>query len=71
MNTDQKRDGTFRGLQAEVSDVILGVFFDVYNEPGGGFGSRPGFKRFLLDNEQKKVRVDPRESVVRTSYSGS
>ena len=30
------------------------------------FGSRPEFKRFVFDNEQKKIRVDPRESVVRT-----
>ncbi len=28
------------------------------------FGTKPEFKRFLLDNEQKKIRVVPCESVV-------
>ena len=28
------------------------------------FGTKPEFKRFLLDNEQKKIRVHPCESVV-------
>jgi GxxExxY protein len=28
------------------------------------FGPKPQFKRFLLDNEQKKIRVHPCESVV-------
>ena len=28
------------------------------------FGAKPEFKRFLLDNEQKKIRVHPCESVV-------
>jgi GxxExxY protein len=27
----------FRGLHAEVMEKILGVFFEVYNELGGGF----------------------------------
>src|ERR1700733_1649328 len=27
----------FRGLHAEVTEKILGVFFEVYNELGGGF----------------------------------
>jgi len=28
------------------------------------FGPRPQFKRFILENDKKKIRVDPRESVV-------
>jgi len=28
------------------------------------FGAKPEFKRFLLDNEQKKIRIAPCESVV-------
>jgi GxxExxY protein len=28
------------------------------------FGGKPEFKRFVLDNEEKKIRVVPRESVV-------
>jgi len=31
------------------------------------FGSRPEFKRILLDNSQKKIRVNPCESVVGVS----
>ena len=27
----------FRGLHSEITEKILGVFFDVYNELGGGF----------------------------------
>jgi GxxExxY protein len=28
---------TFRGLHSETSEKVIGVFFDVYNELGGGF----------------------------------
>jgi hypothetical protein len=36
--TDQEPDReNFRGLHAEITGQILGVFFDVYNELGGGF----------------------------------
>jgi GxxExxY protein len=31
------------------------------------FGSRPQFRRLLLDNHQKRIRVSPCESVVSTS----
>ncbi|HZY63382.1 MAG TPA: GxxExxY protein [Edaphobacter sp.] len=40
MNTDEelKTDGRrFGGLHSEITDKILSVFFDVYNELGGGF----------------------------------
>jgi len=30
------------------------------------FGPKPEFKRFLLDNQHKKIRVHPCESVVST-----
>ena len=37
-NTDERRNGgVFRGLHSEVTEKILGVFFEVYNELGGGF----------------------------------
>ena len=28
------------------------------------FGPRPQFKRFILENDKKKIRVNPRESAV-------
>lgn len=38
---DEKRRArgreTFRGLHAEVTEKVIGVFFEVYNELGGGF----------------------------------
>jgi GxxExxY protein len=139
--------GTFRGLHAEITEKVIGVFFEVYNELGGGFlesvyqqalrvalmqaglrvavevpvpvyfrgevvgnfradvvvdecvllelkaisgfdgahdaqvlhylratkfevglllnfGPKPQFRRFILEEEKKKIRVIPRESVV-------
>jgi len=147
MAKEQREPSCFRGLHAEISDVVLKVFHDVYNELGGGFlesvyhnafalalrqaglrgeievavpmyfrglavgdffadltvnqcvllerkavsvldtahhsqilnylratdfevglllnfGPKPQFKRFLMDNHQKKIRVHPCESVV-------
>jgi GxxExxY protein len=157
MNTDleqttaqdsrETRGGNFDGLHADVTDKVLKVFYEVYNELGGGFlesvyhkalgmalrqagltvadevavpvyfrgvavgdffadltvnqrvllelkavsaldsahhnqilnylratdfevglllnfGPKPQFKRFLLDNNKKKIRVNPCESVV-------
>ena len=44
MNADRKtkadertRNAVFRGLHSEITEKILGVFFEVYNELGGGF----------------------------------
>jgi|HubBroStandDraft_6_1064221.scaffolds.fasta_scaffold4221667_2 PD-(D/E)XK nuclease superfamily len=37
LNTDEKRGETFQGLHSGVTEKILGVFFDVYNELGSGF----------------------------------
>ena len=38
LNTDERRNaGAFRGLHSEVTEKILGVFFEAYNELGGGF----------------------------------
>ena len=149
--TDEERNGPddrgFRGLHSEITEKIIGVFFEVYNELGGGFlesvyqqalrialsqagleaiaevpvpvrfrgevvgnfradlvvndcvllelkgvsafdrehegqilhylratslevglllnfGPRPQFRRFILENEKKKIRVLPRESAV-------
>ncbi|HEX3967687.1 MAG TPA: GxxExxY protein [Edaphobacter sp.] len=39
--TDERRDGrgraSFHGLHAEITERVIGVFFEVYNELGGGF----------------------------------
>ncbi len=154
LNANEKLDGNqrlgreaFRGLHAEITEKVLGIFFEVYNELGGGFlesvyqeapkialiqdglrvaivvpvpvyfrgevvgnfradlivdgcvllelkaisafdrehegqilhylratnlevglllnfGPRPQFKRFILENDKKKIRAVPRESVV-------
>lgn len=38
LKTDKTLDReAFRGLHAETTEKIIGVFFDVYNELGGGF----------------------------------
>lgn len=147
-HTDEKPKGeVFRGLHSEITEKVLRIFFDVYNELGGGFleyvyqqalrialvqaglkvameipvpvhfrgevvgnfradlivnecvllelkavsafdvahegqllhypratnlevglllnfGPRPQFKRFILENDKKKIRVNPRESAV-------
>ena len=37
-STDEKRKGeTFQGLHSEITERVIGIFFDVYNELGGGF----------------------------------
>ena len=148
LKTDEKRRAeSFQGLHSEITQKILGIFFEVYNELGGGFlesvyqqasrialvqaglkvaievpvpvyfrgevlgnfradlvvnacvllklkavsaidpahegqllhylratsqevglllnfGPRAQFKRFILENDKKKIRVDPRESAV-------
>jgi GxxExxY protein len=40
----------------KATSIEVGLLFN--------FGSRPEFKRILLDNSQKKIRVNPCESVV-------
>ena len=38
MNTDQERvEGRFSGKHGEITDLMLQVFYEVYNELGGGF----------------------------------
>jgi GxxExxY protein len=47
MNTDERQKAAerrntssgvvFRGLHSEVTEKVLGIFFEVYNELGGGF----------------------------------
>jgi GxxExxY protein len=33
----QRAPGSFHGLHSEVTEKVIGVFFEVYNELGGGF----------------------------------
>ncbi len=54
MSADQMQGkGDFRELHADVTDVVLSVF-----------GPRPQFKRLVLENQAKSIRVDPRLSAV-------
>ena len=96
---------------SDLTEKIIGIFYDVYNELGHGFlestyaealvvalgesglsaarevpvpvwfrgrtevgvglllnfGMRPQFRRLLFDNERKKIRENPRESVAKVS----
>lgn len=81
---------------AELTEKVVGIFYDVCNGLGYGvlesvyeellvialreegfgverqlailnFGSRPRFRRLLFDNERKKFRENPSESVARVS----
>jgi GxxExxY protein len=144
---ERRKTGSFQGLHSEITEKVLGIFFDVYNELGCGFlecvyqqalriallqtglkvaievpvpvyfrgeivgnfradlvvndcvllelkaisafdpahegqllhylratnlevglllnfGPRAQFKRFILENDRKKIRVDPRKSAV-------
>ncbi|MGH9595555.1 MAG: GxxExxY protein [Edaphobacter sp.] len=37
-SADGRQKGvTFRGLHSEITEKVIGIFFDVYNELGGGF----------------------------------
>jgi GxxExxY protein len=38
-DTDERQGapGSFRGLHSEVTEKVIGVLFEVYNELGGGF----------------------------------
>lgn len=56
----------------ELTEKIIGVFFDVYNDLGHGFleevglllnfGLKPQFKCFVFENERKDIRADLRRS---------
>jgi hypothetical protein len=45
-STDEKQKSvTFQGLHSEITEKVIGVFFEVYNELGGGFLERVCIKR--------------------------
>jgi GxxExxY protein len=57
LKADEKRVGEFRGLHSEVTEKILGVFFEVYNELGGGFLESVYHEAFRIALGQVGLRV--------------
>lgn len=66
MNADQgqgdgekqeRRAGRFRGLHADVTDGVLRVFYEVYNELGGGFLEIVYHRAFALALRQAGLSV--------------
>jgi len=58
-NTDGKPNGeAFRGLHSKTTAKVLGVFFEVYNELGGGFLESVYHKALRIALGQVGLRVD-------------
>jgi GxxExxY protein len=57
LNTDEKRGEVVRGLHSEVTEKILGVFFEVYNELGGGFLESVYHQALRIALSQAELRV--------------
>jgi len=58
MNADQGQgERKFSGLHAELSDVVLRTFYEVYNELGGGFLESVYHAAFALALRQTGLRV--------------
>ena len=59
MSADERRDaGGFRGLHADVTEVVLRVFYQVYNELGGGFLESVYQAAFAMALRQAGLAVD-------------
>jgi GxxExxY protein len=60
--TDEIRDaverGAFRGLHAEITETVIGVFFEVYNELGGGFLEGVYHEAFRIALTQAGMQVE-------------
>ena len=52
------RNSVFRGLHSEITEKILGVFFDVYNELGGGFPETVYHEALRIALTQAGIRVE-------------
>lgn len=61
--TDERHNGEFRGLHSDVTEKILGVFFEVYNELGGGFLESVYHEALRIALEQAGLRVVSQVSV--------
>jgi GxxExxY protein len=57
LKTDEKRRDGFRGLHSEITEKVLGVFFDVYNELGGGFLESVYHEALKIALTQARFRV--------------
>jgi len=57
MNTDERQ---VRGKHDDLTQKIIGVFYDVYNELAllMNFGHTPRFKRLVMDNASKKLKEE-------------
>ena len=56
-------------IEKELSHVIVGCFFDVYNEPGYGFVEMLYARALEITMQQRGLRVD-REYPVAVSFKG-
>ena len=54
---ERLKSEAFRGLHSEVTEKILGVFFEVYNELGGGFLERVYHQALRIALGQAGLRV--------------
>ena len=73
-NTDEKpktderpKSEAFRGLHSEVTEKVLGIFFEVYNELGGGFLESVYQEALRIALIQDGLRVAVEASVDRKS----
>jgi len=60
--TDGRREaagrGTFHGLHAEITERVIGVFFEVYNDLGGGFLEGVYHEALRIALTQARMRVE-------------
>jgi GxxExxY protein len=60
----KEHQGTrFAGLHANVTDLVLNVFYEVYNELGGGFLESVYHKAFAMALRQAGLSVSTEEAV--------
>jgi GxxExxY protein len=64
MNTDQRHvEGRFSGKHGEITDLVLRVFYEVYNELGGGFLESVYHVAFALALKQVGLKVNSQVAV--------
>ena len=64
MNTDQKREeGRFRGKHDQITESVLRVFYEVYNELGGGFLESVYHVAFALALKQSGLQIESQVAV--------
>jgi GxxExxY protein len=58
-----RKNRRFGGLHAEVTDLVLKIFYEVYNELGGGFLESVYHKAFAIALRQAGLKVAVEEAV--------